>query len=178
MLTHRSFLLSLPGPSQILHKREKMHLKVLFSLHFPVCFKSLVFLHFSFIPRLACAESDYNTLNLQETQSSPKCSLGSAYMCTLSLSCNNYCHPRVSSFVQVPLRHAQPLLPSPQNEFRVGSACASPLLLCARARELPCLQGCPALLFPAQSPFVERGFCSFFGAAGKVAFQPAPLDTS
>lgn len=171
-------MLSLPGPSQILHKREKMHLKGLFSFHFPVRFKSLVFLHFSFIPRLACAESDYNTLNLQETQSSPKCSLGSAYMCSLSLSCNNYCHPRLNSCVQVPLRHAQPLLPSLQNEFRMGFACTSSLLLCAEARELPCLQGCPALLFQAQTPFAERGFCSFFGAVGMVASQPTSLDTS
>lgn len=105
MLTHRSFLLSLPGPSQIFHKRKKMHLKVLFSFHFPLHLKSLVFLHFSFIPRLACAESDYNILNLQETQSSLKCSLGSPYMCSLALSCKNCCHPRVSSCVQVPLWH-------------------------------------------------------------------------
>lgn len=110
VLTHRSSLLSLPGPSQILHKRKKMHLKVLFSFHFPLRFKSLVFLHFSFIPSLACAESDYNILNLQETQSSPKCSLGSWYMCSPALSCSNYCHLRVSSCVQVPLRHAQPHL--------------------------------------------------------------------
>jgi len=65
-----------------------MHLKVLFSFHFPLRFKSLGFLHFSFIPRLACAESDYNTLNLQETQSSPKCSLRSPYMWSLALSRN------------------------------------------------------------------------------------------
>lgn len=178
MLTHRSFLLSLPGPSQILHKRGKMHLKVLFSFHFPLCFKSLVFLHFFFIPRLACAESDYNTLNLQETQSSPKCSLGSPYMCSLALSCNNYCHPRVRSFIQVPLKHAQPHLPSLQNEFRVGFACALPLLLCADAREMPCTQQCPVLLFQASCPFSERGFCSFFGEIGMVLFQPTSLEKS
>lgn len=178
MLTHRSFLLSLPGPSQILHKREKMHLKVLFPFHFPLRFKSLVFLHFSFIPRLACAESDYNTLNRQETQSSPKCSLGSPYMSSLALSCNNYCHLRVSSCVQVPLRHAQPHLPSLQNEFRMGLACVSPVLSCAEARELPCLQGCPALLFQVRSPFAERGFCSFFREIWIVAFQATSLDIS
>lgn len=136
-----------------------MHLKVLFSFHFPLHLKSLVFLHFSFIPRLACAESDYNTLNLQETQSSPKCSLGSPYMCSLALSCNNCCHPRVSSCVQVPLRHtASPSTTlSLQNEFRMGSACTSPLLLCTEAKEMPCQQGCPALLFQAQSLFCRKG---------------------
>lgn len=149
-----------------------MHLKVMLSFHFPLHFKSLVFLRFSFIPRLACAESDYNTLNLQETQSSPKCSLGSPYMCSLALSCNNYCRPRVRSCLQVPLRHAQPHLPSPQNEFRVGFACALLMVLCAEAREMPCTQGCPVLLFQASSPFAERGFCSFFGDVGMVAFQP------
>lgn len=83
-------------------------------------------------------------------------------MCSLALSCNNYCHSRVSSCMQVPLRHTQPHVPSLQNEFMMGFACVSPLLLCAEARKLPCLQGCPTLLFQAQYPFVERGFCSFF----------------
>lgn len=145
-----------------------MHFKALFSFHFPMHFKSLVFQHFSFIPRLVCAESDYNTLNLQETQSSPKCSLESLYTCSVAISVNNYCHLRVSSCMQVPLRHTQPHLPSLQNEFRMEFACSSPLVLCAKARELPCLQGCPALLFQAQSLFAERAFCSFFGEVGMV----------
>ena len=99
-------------------------------------------------------------------------------MCSLALSCNNYCHSRVSSCMQVPLRHTQPHVPSLQNEFMMGFACMSPLLLCAEARKLPCLQGCPTLLFQAQYAFVERGFCSFFGEVGMVAFQPTSLDTS
>lgn len=155
-----------------------MHLKVLFSFHFPLHFKSRVLLPFCFIPRLACAESDYNTLNLQETQSSPKCSLGSPSMSSLALSCYNYWRPRVSSHLQVPPSHTQPCLPPLQKEFRRGFACTSPRLLFAGARESPCLQGCPALLSQAQSSFAEKGFCNFFGEVGMGASQPTALNAS
>lgn len=148
MLTHRSFLLSLPGPTQILHKREKMHLKVLFSFHFPLRLKSLVFLHFSFIPRLACAESDYNTLNLQKHKALQS-ALWGLHTCVLLL------FPAIITAIpgSAPACRShsdtQPRLPSLQKEFRMGFACTSPLLLCAEAREMPCPQGCPALLFQA-----------------------------
>lgn len=149
-----------------------MHLKVLFSFHFPLHLKSLVFLHFSFIPRLACAESNYNTLNLQETQSSPKCSLGSPYMCSLALSCSNCCHPRVSSCVQVPLRHtASPPVAAKRIQDGVCLHVASAFVLRNALSTRT-----PALLLQAHSLFTERDFFSFFGEIGIVVFQPTSLE--
>lgn len=134
-----------------------MHLKVLFSFHFPLHLKSLVFLHFSFIPRLACAESNYNTLNLQETQSSPKCSLGSPYMCSLALSCNNYCHPRVSSCVQVPLWHtASPPVTAKWIQDGVCLHVASAFVPRSKGNALSARMPCPT--FPSSVPFCRKGF--------------------
>lgn len=134
-----------------------MHLKVLFSFHFPLRLKSLVFLHFSFIPRLACAESDYNTLNLQETQSSPKCSLGSPYMCSLALSCNNYCHPRVSSCMQVPLQHtASPPIAAKGIQDGLCLHVASAFVHRSKGNALSARMPCPT--FPGSVPFCRKAF--------------------
>lgn len=134
-----------------------MHLKVLFSLHFPLHLKSLVFLHFSFIPRLARAESNYNTLNLQETQSSPKCSLGSPYMCSLALSCNNCCHPGVSSCVQVPFQHtASPPVTAKWIQDGVCLHVAFAFVPRNKGNVLSARMPCPT--FPGSDPFCRKVF--------------------
>lgn len=133
-------------------------------------------MHFSFIPRLACAESDYNTLNLQEHKALQS-ALRGLRTCVLRLFPATIT-PAPESAPACRSHSDSPSLLSPCCKMKSGWSSPPLLRAAARAGEAACSARMSCPTFPGLVCFCTTGLLQQIGEVGVVAFQPAFWDAS